>query len=195
MLVTPVTLRPLFRGGRRCRSWAGRAISRKLTADGQGLIGPRDLAEQIYDLALLRELVASGAGWSKTRSTPANRSTPSSRSSRPRPRFTRWPKGRGEREAQSSSPPPKRDRRMSKRRSIQRRASFGQVTTGLDSINAKIGGLHDSDLIILAGRPGMGKTSLATNIAFNAAQRCCATARTGSTKSRGRAKTPSSASK
>ena len=45
------------------------------------------------------------------------------------------------------------------------------ITTGLDSINAKIGGLHDSDLIILAGRPGMGKTSLATNIAFNAADR------------------------
>jgi hypothetical protein len=39
------------------------------------------------------------------------------------------------------------------------------------SINEKVGGLHNSDLIILAGRPGMGKTSLATNIAFNAADR------------------------
>ncbi|MGJ3626313.1 DnaB-like helicase C-terminal domain-containing protein [Sphingomonas sp. MMS24-JH45] len=38
-------------------------------------------------------------------------------------------------------------------------------------VDAKIGGLHHSDLMILAGRPGMGKTSLATNIAFNAAQR------------------------
>jgi replicative DNA helicase len=45
------------------------------------------------------------------------------------------------------------------------------ITTGLDSINAKIGGLHPSDLIILAGRPGMGKSSLATNMAFNAARR------------------------
>jgi replicative DNA helicase len=45
------------------------------------------------------------------------------------------------------------------------------VTTGLSSVNAKMGGFHKSDLIILAGRPGMGKTSLATNIAFNAAQR------------------------
>src|SRR3546814_17384465 len=45
------------------------------------------------------------------------------------------------------------------------------VTTGLESINAKTGGLHHSDLLILAGRPGMGKTSLATNIAFNAAPR------------------------
>jgi replicative DNA helicase len=45
------------------------------------------------------------------------------------------------------------------------------ITTGLDSVNAKIGGMHHSDLMILAGRPGMGKTSLATNIAFNAAAR------------------------
>jgi replicative DNA helicase len=44
-------------------------------------------------------------------------------------------------------------------------------TTGLESLNGKIGGLHKSDLIIVAGRPGMGKSSLATNIAFAAAQR------------------------
>ena len=45
------------------------------------------------------------------------------------------------------------------------------ITTGLESLNAKLGGMHRSDLIILAGRPGMGKTALATNIAFNAAMR------------------------
>lgn len=45
------------------------------------------------------------------------------------------------------------------------------VTTGLRDLDAKLGGLHPSDLLILAGRPSMGKTALATNIAFNAAQR------------------------
>src|SRR5207245_10936378 len=44
-------------------------------------------------------------------------------------------------------------------------------TTGLESLNSKIGGLHKSDLIIIAGRPGMGKSALGTNIAFAAAQR------------------------
>ncbi|MFK7865831.1 MAG: replicative DNA helicase [Alphaproteobacteria bacterium] len=43
------------------------------------------------------------------------------------------------------------------------------VTTGIDGIDKTLGGLHRSDLIILAGRPGMGKTALATNMAFNAA--------------------------
>ena len=41
---------------------------------------------------------------------------------------------------------------------------------GLTDLDEKLGGLHKSDLIILAGRPSMGKTALATNIAYNAAQ-------------------------
>ena len=44
------------------------------------------------------------------------------------------------------------------------------LTTGLRDIDAKLGGLHPSDLLILAGRPGMGKTALATKIAFGAAK-------------------------
>jgi replicative DNA helicase len=44
------------------------------------------------------------------------------------------------------------------------------VTTGLDKLDRQLGGLHPSDLVILAGRPSMGKTALATNIAFNAAR-------------------------
>ena len=44
------------------------------------------------------------------------------------------------------------------------------IPTGLTDLDQKLGGLHKSDLIILAGRPSMGKTALATNIAYNAAQ-------------------------
>ena len=44
------------------------------------------------------------------------------------------------------------------------------VATGLFQLDQLLGGLHRSDLIILAGRPSMGKTALATNIAFNAAK-------------------------
>ena len=45
------------------------------------------------------------------------------------------------------------------------------VPTGLTDLDEKLGGLHKSDLVIIAGRPSMGKTSLATNIAFNAAKK------------------------
>lgn len=51
----------------------------------------------------------------------------------------------------------------------KRRGQLSGVTTGLKSLNRLLGGLHNSDLIILAGRPSMGKTALATNIATAAA--------------------------
>ena len=43
------------------------------------------------------------------------------------------------------------------------------ITTGFRDLDRLLGGLHSSDLVIIAGRPSMGKTALATNIAFNAA--------------------------
>ncbi len=51
------------------------------------------------------------------------------------------------------------------------------LTTGLRDLNQKTGGLHPSDLIVLAGRPGMGKTSLATTIAYRAGKTLLAEAR------------------
>jgi replicative DNA helicase len=45
------------------------------------------------------------------------------------------------------------------------------ITTGLKDLDIKLGGLHNSDLLILAARPSMGKTSLAVNVAYNAAKR------------------------
>ena len=52
----------------------------------------------------------------------------------------------------------------------QREGGLSGVSTGLIDMDKKLGGLHRSDLLILAGRPSMGKTSLATNIAFNVAK-------------------------
>ena len=52
----------------------------------------------------------------------------------------------------------------------KREGALAGVTTGFVDVDKLLGGLHDSDLLILAGRPAMGKTSLATNIAYNAAR-------------------------
>ena len=52
----------------------------------------------------------------------------------------------------------------------QRDGKLAGLATGLDDLDQKLGGLHPSDLLILAGRPSMGKTALATNIAFNVAR-------------------------
>ncbi len=52
---------------------------------------------------------------------------------------------------------------------FQRDGGLSGISTGIRQLDERMGGLQRSDLIILAGRPGMGKTSLATNIAFNIA--------------------------
>ena len=52
----------------------------------------------------------------------------------------------------------------------QKEGRISGLPTGLDALDAKTGGLNDSDLIIIAGRPAMGKTALATNIAYNVAE-------------------------
>ena len=54
------------------------------------------------------------------------------------------------------------------------------VPTGLKDLDDRLGGLHKSDLIIIAGRPSMGKTALATNIAFHAAKKIQETGNKGS---------------
>lgn len=51
----------------------------------------------------------------------------------------------------------------------KRGSDLAGVTTGFRDLDARLGGLHNSDLIVVAGRPGMGKTAFATNIATNAA--------------------------
>ena len=56
-------------------------------------------------------------------------------------------------------------------RAYQSTGQVSGVSTGLIDLDKILGGLHPTDLIILAGRPSMGKTALATNIAMNAATR------------------------
>jgi replicative DNA helicase len=55
-------------------------------------------------------------------------------------------------------------------KAYQRDGKLSGIATGLHDLDSRMGGLQHSDLIIVAGRPGMGKTALATNIAYNVAR-------------------------
>jgi replicative DNA helicase len=55
-------------------------------------------------------------------------------------------------------------------KAYERDGQLSGIATGLTDLDRMLGGLQSSDLVILAGRPGMGKTALATNIAFNIAK-------------------------
>ena len=170
-IVTPVTLKPYFEVDETLKALGGTAYLARLTADGQGLLAPRALADQIYDLALLRELGSVGRELVSNALDTSESVEPLEQVAAAEAALYKVAEG-----ASAASEAQKFD--------VATRTALGMIeaallsgghisgkTTGLTSLNERIGGLHDSDLIILAGRPGMGKTSLATNIAFNAADR------------------------
>ncbi len=170
-VVTPVTLRPYFESDETLKALGGLGYLARLTADGQGLLAPRELAEQIYDLALLRELVSVGRGLVEGAMDTSESVAPMEQIEHAEAALYAVAEGAGTANEAKGFASATRVAIASIEKALNSGGHISGKTTGLTSINTKIGGLHDSDLIILAGRPGMGKTSLATNIAFNAADR------------------------
>ena len=169
--VTPVTLKPYFESDEALRELGGITYLARLTADGQGLLAARELAEQIYDLALLRELVTVGRELVEDALDTSQDLAPMDQIQKAEAALYAVAEGASSgNEAQSFGAATYKALGMIEM-AINSGGHVSGTTTGLTSVNEKIGGLHNSDLVILAGRPGMGKTSLATNIAFNAADR------------------------
>jgi replicative DNA helicase len=171
MLVTPVTLKPLFEADPAMIELGGPGYLVRMTADGAGLIGARDFAQQIYDLALLRELVNVGRNLVDNALDTSVDVDPKGQIEAAESALYKVAEGESEQGATKSFLSASTEAIRNVEKALQSGGSLSGITTGLNSINAKVGGLHNSDLVILAGRPGMGKTSLVTNIAFNAAQR------------------------
>lgn len=170
MVVTPVTLKPYFEADDDLAELGGTAYLAQLTADGQGLLAPRELAQQIYDLALLRELISVGRGLVENALDTSEDLEPMRQIELAEARLFEVAEGA----TVENSGTAFRSASMEAIKLVEAAMNSGGglsgKTTGLDSIDHKTAGLHNSDLIILAGRPGMGKTSLATNIAFNCAE-------------------------
>ncbi|MBT9446925.1 MAG: replicative DNA helicase [Hyphomonadaceae bacterium] len=129
----------------------------------------RDYADLVYDLALRRELIRIGGEITGLAATPPEDMDAQGQiEEAERKLFTLAESGTGARGFSAFN--------VALTRSIETAAaayeSGGGVSglaTGFRDIDKKIAGLHKSDLVILAGRPAMGKTALATNIAFNVA--------------------------
>src|SRR5690606_26559332 len=151
----------------------------------QGLLAPRELAQQIYDLALLRELVSVGRELVEHALDTSEDVEPMRQIEEAEAALFRVAEGAaGGGEAESFRGATNRALELIET-AINSGGHVSGKTTGFTSINDKCGGLHNSDLIILAGRPGMGKSSLATNIAFNCADRFLRDKRDGIEKSVG----------
>ena len=149
----------------------GVAYLAQLTGSGAAVIGARDFAGQIYDLALLRALIGVGRDLVEGALDTSEDVAPLAQIERAETELYKVAEeGGAEGRAKSFSDATKEALEMAER-ALNSGGHLSGFTTGLESLNAKIGGLHKSDLIIVAGRPGMGKSSLGTNIAFAAAQR------------------------
>lgn len=171
MLATPVTLRPLFEADVGMRELGGPGYLAQLTGSGAALIGARDFANQIYDLALLRALIGVGRGMVEGALDTSEEVDPKGQIEDAEIALYKVAEQGGEEGSVKSFAQATKVVIETANAALNSGGHVAGLTTGLDRLNAKIGGLHPSDLIILAGRPGMGKTSLATNIAFNVAQR------------------------
>ncbi|WP_084489254.1 replicative DNA helicase [Novosphingopyxis baekryungensis] len=171
MVVTPVTLKPFFEQDEALKEVGGTGYLVRLTESNIGLIGARNFAEQIYDLALLRELVSVGRHLVENALDTSESIDPKQQIEDAESALYKVSEGESESGQATDFLTASTEAIRLVERALQAGGNLSGTTTGLDTINRKIGGLHASDLTILAGRPGMGKTALATNFAFNAAAR------------------------
>ena len=185
MVANPVTVKPLFEGDEGLRALGGPAYLARLTEYSVALLATGDFARQVYDLALLRELIRVGREMVEGATDTAADVAPAQQIEAAEMALYRVAE-QGEVSGSIKTFAQAATLAVTMAdRAMKSGGNLSGLTTGLDGLNAKIGGLHDSDLVILAGRPAMGKTALATNIAFAAAHRQVRDARDKVTPSAG----------
>jgi replicative DNA helicase len=171
MVANPVTLRPMFEGDEAMKEVGGAGYLATLTGSGATLIAAKDFAQQIYDLALLRALIGVGRDLVESALDTSEEVAPLEQIERAETELYKVAEeGGADGKAQSFAEATKEALKTAEK-ALNSGGHLSGITTGLEGLNGKIGGLHKSDLVIVAGRPGMGKSSLATNIAFAAARR------------------------
>ena len=171
MVATPVTLKPLFDADSAMQEVGGTAYLARLTEQSGALIAARDFAQQIYDLALLREMIRVGRDMAAGALDTSTDVAPLVQIEAAELALYKVAEQGEVAGAVKTFAQATREAIDMADRAMKSGGHLSGYTTGLDALNAKIGGLHKSDLVVLAARPAMGKSALATNIAFACAQR------------------------
>ncbi len=169
-LASPVTLKAFLEDDPGLRELGGPAYLARLAGAAISAYAAKDYAQMIYDLAVRRELIALGRDISAKAARVEVTSEPREQIVEAEQRlYQLGEQGHAERGFQSFLRAVTDAIKMANA-AYQREGGMAGISTGLVDLDKKLGGLHPSDLLILAGRPSMGKTSLATNIAFNIAR-------------------------
>jgi len=169
-LASPVTLKAFMEDDAGLRELGGPAYLARLAGAAISAFAARDYAQMIYDLAVRRELIGLGRDISAKAAKVDVASEPKEQIVEAEQRLYKLgEQGVAERGFQSFLKAVTEAVNVANA-AYQRDGGLAGISTGLVDLDKKLGGLHPSDLLILAGRPSMGKTSLATNIAFNIAK-------------------------
>ncbi|MEM1360350.1 MAG: replicative DNA helicase [Pseudomonadota bacterium] len=169
-LVTPVTLASFLEEDDGLKQVGGPAYLVRLAGAALSSHAAKDYAKLIHDLAVRRELMGLGRDIADKAAQVAVDSDPEDQIVEAEQRlYQLGEKGQSNTGFQSFLRAVT-DAVNVANAAYRRDGGLAGMSTGLDDLDRKLGGLHRSDLLILAGRPSMGKTSLATNIAFNIAK-------------------------
>ncbi len=169
-LASPVTLKAFMEDDEGLKELGGPAYLARLAGAAVSAFAVRDYAQMVYDLAVRRDLIRLGKDISAKASKVEVTSEPKEQIvEAEQALYQLAEQGQTEGGFQSFLSAVT-DAVNVANAAYQRDGGLAGVSTGLVDMDKKLGGLHRSDLLILAGRPSMGKTSLATNIAFNIAK-------------------------
>ncbi|HEV7415149.1 replicative DNA helicase [Tianweitania sediminis] len=166
---TPVTIKTFLPSDARVGDMTVSLYLAKLAAEAVTVINAVDYGRAIYDLATRRALITIGEDMVNIAyDAPVDMAPQEQIEDAERRLFELAETGRYDGGFESFSDAMKTAVDMASA-AYQRDGGLSGIATGLRDLDMRMGGLQRSDLIIIAGRPGMGKTSLATNIAFNIA--------------------------
>jgi replicative DNA helicase len=169
-IATPVTLKTFLPADFDVAGLSLNQYLARLAAEATTIINAEDYGRTIYDLSIRRDLITIGedmvnlAYEAPVDSTPLSHIEDAERKLYQIAETGRYDSG-FQRFAQALTTAVDMAAQA-----YQRDGGLSGLATGLSDLDARMGGLQPSDLIILAGRPGMGKTALATNVAYNVAR-------------------------
>jgi replicative DNA helicase len=169
-LASPVTLKAFFEDDDGLKELGGPAYLARLAGAAISAFAVREYAQLIYDLAIRRDLIALGQEISAKAARVDVASEPKEQIVEAEQQLYKLAEQGQTESGFQSFLKAVTDAVNVANAAYQREGGLAGIATDLMDMDKMLGGLHKSDLLILAGRPSMGKTSLATNIAYNVAK-------------------------
>jgi replicative DNA helicase len=169
-VATPVTLKTFFPAETDIGGMTSGQYLARLAAEATTIINAHDYGRTVYDHAIRRDLIRIGEDMVNVAfDAPVDFAPRAQIEDAERRLYELAESGRYDGGFQRFAQAMKVALDMAAN-AYQRDGKLSGIATGLRDLDSKMGGLQRSDLVIVAGRPGMGKTALATNIAYNIAK-------------------------